>query len=310
MRRYLLRRLLALVPVLLGVTFLSFLLLYVVPGDPVQAVAGERYDEAVLAELRAELHLDDPLPVRYGRFLADLARGDLGVSYVSREPVRDAIAASFPHTLRLALAAMLIAVVLGLGLGLAAALRPGSLLDRVAMLLASTGISVPVFWLGMVLIYLFSLELRWLPPSGYGEGSLRHLILPALTLGAASAALIARMTRTALLEALGQDYIRTARAKGLRPARILLVHALRNALLPVVTVVGNDFGSYLSGSVLTERIFAWPGLGRYTLDAVAKRDLPAIQGAILVMALAFVLVNLLVDLSYAWIDPRTRREGA
>lgn len=309
MRRYLLRRLLALVPVLLGVTFLSFLLLYVVPGDPVQAVAGERYDEAVLAELRAELHLDDPLPVRYGRFLADLARGDLGVSYVSREPVREAIAASFPHTLRLALAAMLVAVVLGLGLGLAAALRPGSLLDRAAMLLASTGISVPVFWLGMVLIYLFSLELRWLPPSGYGEGSLRHLILPSLTLGAASAALIARMTRTALLEALGQDYIRTARAKGLRPARILLVHALRNALLPVVTVVGNDFGSYLSGSVLTERLFAWPGLGRYTLDAVAKRDLPAIQGAILVMALAFVLVNLLVDLSYAWIDPRTRREG-
>lgn len=309
MRRYLLRRLLALVPVLLGVTFLSFLLLYVVPGDPVQAVAGERYDEAVLAELRAELHLDDPLPVRYGRFLADLVRGDLGVSYVSREPVRDAIAASFPHTLRLALAAMLIAVVLGLGLGLAAALRPGSLLDRAAMLLASTGISVPVFWLGMVLIYVFSLELRWLPPSGYGEGSLRHLILPALTLGVASAALIARMTRTALLEALGQDYIRTARAKGLHPARILLVHALRNALLPVVTVVGNDFGSYLSGSVLTERLFAWPGLGRYTLDAVAKRDLPAIQGAILVMALAFVLVNLLVDLSYAWIDPRTRREG-
>lgn len=309
MRRYLLRRLLALVPVLLGVTFLSFLLLYVVPGDPVQAVAGERYDEAVLAELRAELHLDDPLPVRYGRFLADLARGDLGVSYVSREPVRDAIVASFPHTLRLALAAMLIAVVLGLGLGLAAAMRPGSLLDRTAMLLASTGISVPVFWLGMVLIYFFSLELRWLPPSGYGEGSLRHLILPALTLGVASAALIARMTRTALLEALGQDYIRTARAKGLHPARILLVHALRNALLPVVTVVGNDFGSYLSGSVLTERLFAWPGLGRYTLDAVAKRDLPAIQGAILVMALAFVLVNLLVDLSYAWIDPRTRREG-
>ncbi|MBM4116337.1 ABC transporter permease [bacterium] len=308
MRRFLLRRLLALGPVLLGVTFLSFLLLYVVPGDPVQAVAGERYDEAVLAELRAELHLDDPLPLRYGRFLADLVRGDLGVSYVTREPVRDAIAATFPHTLRLALAAMLIAVVLGLGLGLAAALRPGSLLDRAAMLLASAGISVPVFWLGMVLIYTFSLELRWLPPSGYGEGSLRHLILPALTLGAASAALIARMTRTALLEALGQDYIRTARAKGLHPARILLVHALRNALLPVVTVVGNDFGSYLSGSVLTERLFAWPGLGRYTLDAVAKRDLPAIQGAILVMALAFVLVNLLVDLSYAWIDPRTRRE--
>jgi ABC-type dipeptide/oligopeptide/nickel transport system permease component len=310
MRRFLLRRLLAVVPVLLGVTFLSFLLLYVVPGDPVQAVAGERYDEAVLAELRAELHLDDPLPLRYGRFLADLVRGDLGVSYVTREPVRDAIATTFPHTLRLALAAMLIAVVLGVGLGLAAALKPGSPLDRAAMVLASAGISVPVFWLGMVLIYAFSLQLRWLPPSGYGEGSLRHLILPAFTLGAASAALIARMTRSALLEVMGQDYIRTARAKGLHPARVLLVHGLRNALLPVVTVVGNDFGSYLSGSVLTERLFAWPGLGRYTLDAVAKRDLPAIQGAILVMALAFVLVNLLVDLSYAWIDPRTRREGS
>ncbi|MCB9513290.1 MAG: ABC transporter permease [Candidatus Krumholzibacteriia bacterium] len=309
MRRFLLRRLLALVPVLLGVTLLSFLLLYVVPGDPVQAVAGERYDDAVLDALRAELHLDDPLPLRYGRFLLDLARGDLGVSYVTREPVRDAIFATFPHTLRLALSAMLVAVVLGVGLGLAAALKPGSLLDRAAMVFASLGISVPVFWLGMVLILAFSIRLRWLPPSGYGGGDLAHLVMPSLTLGLASAALVARMTRASLLEVMGQDYIRTARAKGLKPSRILLVHGLRNALLPVVTVVGNDFGSYLSGSVLTERIFAWPGLGRYTLDAVAKRDLPAIQGAILVMALAFVLVNLLVDLSYAWIDPRTRREA-
>ena len=309
MRRWILRRLLTLVPVLLGVTFLSFLLLYVVPGDPVQAVAGERYDEAVLAELREELHLDDPLLLRYGRFLAGLLRGDLGVSYVSREPVSEAIAATFPNTLRLALASMLVAVVLGVGLGTAAAARPGSWLDRIAMVLASAGISVPVFWLGMVLIFLFSVKLHWLPPSGFGEGSLRHLVLPAITLGTASAALIARMTRASLLEVLGQDYIRTARAKGLHPARVLLVHGLRNALLPVVTVVGNDFGSYLSGSVLTEMIFAWPGLGRYTLEAVARRDLPAIQGAILVMALAFVLVNLLVDLSYAWIDPRTRREA-
>jgi len=197
-----------------------------------------------------------------------------------------------------------------LGLGIAAAARPGSWLDRAMMALASTGISVPVFWLGMVLIYLFSMRLRLLPPSGYGDGAASHIILPALTLGAGSAALIARMTRSSLLEVLGQDYIRTARAKGLHPARVLLVHALRNALLPVVTVVGNDFGSYLSGSVLTEKIFAWPGLGRYTLEAVAMRDLPAIQGAILVMALAFVLVNLLVDLTYAWIDPRTRRQSA
>ena len=306
MRRWIARRLLTLVPVLLGVTLLSFLLLYVVPGDPVQAVAGERYDAAVLAELRAELHLDDPLPLRYGRFLAGLLRGDLGVSYVTREPVREAIAATFPNTMKLALAAMSIAVVLGVSLGTAAAARPGSLLDRAAMVSASAGVSVPVFWLGMVLIYLFSMKLRWLPPSG--QGGLDHLLLPAFTLGAASAALIARMTRSSLLEVLGQDYIRTARAKGLHPLRVLLVHGLRNALLPVVTVVGTDFGSYLSGSVLTEQIFAWPGLGRYTLEAVAKRDLPAIQGAILVMALVFVLVNLLVDLSYAWIDPRTRRE--
>ncbi|MBN2170166.1 MAG: ABC transporter permease [Candidatus Krumholzibacteriota bacterium] len=310
MRRFLTHRLLALAPVLLGVTFLSFLLLYVVPGDPVQAVAGERYDEAVLAELRAELHLDDPLLVRYGRFLGGLLRGDLGRSYVTREPVAERIAATFPNTLRLALAAMAVAVVLGLGLGIAAAARPGSWLDRAAMVMASLGISVPVFWLGMVLILFFSMRLRWLPPSGFGEGSLRHLILPALTLGAGSAAMVARMTRASLLEVLGQDYIRTARAKGLHPARVLLVHALRNALLPVVTVIGNDFGSYLSGSVLTEKIFAWPGLGRYTLEAVAKRDLPAIQGAVLVMALVFVGVNLLVDLTYAWIDPRTRRGPA
>ncbi len=309
MKRWIFRRLLALVPVLLGVTFLSFTLLYVVPGDPVQAVAGERYDEDVLAELRAELHLDDPLLLRYGRFLCGLLRGDLGVSYVTREPVRDAIAETFPRTLRLALAAMGIAVLLGVGLGTAAAAKPGSWIDRGAMLLASVGISVPVFWLGMVLILIFSVKFQWLPPSGFGDGSLRHILLPAFTLGAASAALIARMTRASLLEVLGQDYIRTARAKGLHPLRVLFVHGLRNALLPVVTVVGNDFGSYLSGSVLTERIFAWPGLGRYTLEAVAKRDLPAIQGSILVMALVFVLVNLLVDLSYAWIDPRTRREA-
>jgi ABC-type dipeptide/oligopeptide/nickel transport system permease component len=260
--------------------------------------------------MRAELHLDDPLPLRYARFLGRLVRGDLGTSYVSREPVAQRIAATFPRTLALALAAMLFAVTAGLGLGILAAWRPGSWLDRLAMAAASTGISVPVFWLGMVLIYLFSLQLRWLPPSGYAGADPRHLILPALTLGGGSAALLARMTRSTLLEVLGEDYIRTARAKGLGPLRVLLVHALRNALLPVMTVAGMDFGSYLGGAVLTEKIFAWPGLGRYTLDAVASRDLPAIQGAVLVMALAFVLVNLLVDLSYAWADPRLRRRGA
>ena len=307
MASYFLRRLLALVPVLIGVTFLSFLLLYVIPGDPVQAIAGERYDEAVLAELRAELHLDDPLLVRYGRYLGNLLRGDLGRSYVSREPVRDRIAQTFPHTMLLAAGAMLVAIVFGLGLGLLAALRPGSWLDRLAMAVAATGISVPVFWLGMVFIYLFSMQLHWLPPSGFGGGRPSHLVLPALTLGLGSAAVIARITRSSLMEVLAQDYIRTAKAKGISPLRILTGHALRNALLPVVTVIGTDFGSYLSGSVLTEKIFAWPGLGRYTLEAVAKRDLPAMQGAILVMALAFVLVNLIVDLTYAWIDPRIRR---
>jgi len=307
MRAYLIRRLLTLVPVLLGVTFLSFLLLYVIPGDPVQAVAGERYDEEFLADLRAELHLDEPLPLRYVRFVGALVQGDLGLSYVTREPVRDRILQTFPNTLLLAFSAMAVAVILGLSLGILAAIRPGSRLDRGMMTLASVGISVPVFWLGMVLIFLFAVQLRLLPPSG--SGGLSHLILPAFTLGAGSAALIARMTRSSLLEVLGQDYIRTARAKGLHPWRVMMVHALRNALLPVVTVIGNDFGSYLSGSVLTEKIFAWPGLGRYTLEAVAKRDLPAIQGAVLVMALVFVLVNLLVDLTYAWIDPRTRREA-
>jgi len=301
------RRLLGVLPVLLGVTLLSFLLLYVVPGDPVAAVAGERYDEAVLDQLRAELHLDDPLWLRYGRFLGDLLRGDLGVSYVTREPVAERIAETFPKTLALAAAAMGIALVIGLGLGILAASRPGSWIDRAAMSAASVGISVPVFWMGMLLIYLFSLKLRLLPPSGYGGWQPQYLILPALTLAGGSAAMIARMTRASLLEVLGEDYIRTARAKGLPGWRILWVHALRNALLPVVTVVGNDFGSYLGGAVLTEKIFAWPGLGRYTLDAVASRDLPAIQGAVLVMALAFLLVNILVDLSYTWIDPRVRR---
>jgi peptide/nickel transport system permease protein/oligopeptide transport system permease protein len=303
---HIVRRLFAALPVILGLSFLSFLLLYVIPGDPVQSVAGERYDEQVIEEMRQELHLDDPLPLRYLAFLGRLCRGDLGRSMVSREPVFDSIAETFPNTLRLALSSLLISTLLGLGLGMAAASRPGSLLDRCSMALASAGVSVPVFWLGMILIYLFSMKLHWLPPSGMGDGDLAHLLMPALTLALSSSALVARMTRSSMLEVLGQDYIRTARSKGAGPRRVLWIHALRNALLPVVTVLGSDFGSFLGGAVLTEKIFAWPGIGRYTLDAVATRDLPAIQGAILVMALSFLLVNLLVDLSYLWIDPRTR----
>jgi ABC-type dipeptide/oligopeptide/nickel transport system permease component len=303
---YALRRLALLVPLLLGVATITFLLLHVLPGDPVLSMVGERYDAETIARLRAEMRLDDPLPVRYLHYLGSLARLDLGTSYVTGAPVWDSIRARFPHTLRLACAAMGIAVLLGVTIGVLAAWRRGSALDYLLVGGAVVGVSMPVFWLGVLLIYLFSMRLGVLPASGFGNGGPAYLILPALTLAMASTAYIARITRSSVLDEINEMYIRAARAKGAGEARIMVRHALRNALLPIITVVGVDFGSYLSGAVLTESIFAWPGLGRFTLDAILKRDLPAIQGAVLFMAILFMLVNLAVDLLYARVDPRIK----
>lgn len=301
---YTIRRLLWFVPILLGVATVTFLLMFVLPGDPVLSMVGERYDEETTERLREEMNLNDPLALRYVKYLGGLMRLDLGRSYTTGEPVWNSIRKRFPYTLRLAVAAMAIAIVIGVGAGVLAAWKWRTPLDYLAMGATVVGISMPVFWLGVLLIYLFAVKLGALPASGYGGGRLVYLILPAFTLAQASAAYVARITRSSLLEESGEMYVRAARAKGVPERWVLLRHTLRNALLPVVTVVGADFGSYLSGAVLTESIFAWPGLGRFTLDAILKRDLPAIQGAVLFMAVLFMTVNLAVDLLYARIDPR------
>jgi ABC-type dipeptide/oligopeptide/nickel transport system permease component len=294
--------LLLLVPTLFGVLVAAFLLLNVAPGDPVQGMVGERADSATIARLRAELRLDDPLPVQFWHYLTGVLRGDLGRSYITGRPIAQDLVERFPKTAQLALAAMGFAAVAGITLGVLAAIRPGGAVDRIASLAAYLGVSFPVYWVGLLLILLFAVALRWLPPSG--SGGLAALVLPAVTLGMRSVAVLARMTRGAMREALASDYIRTARAKGLPETAVVLRHGLRTALIPVITVLALDTGNYLTGSLLTESIFAWPGLGRYVLTAIEKRDLPAVQGSILFMSVIFVLVNLVADLLYAKADPR------
>jgi ABC-type dipeptide/oligopeptide/nickel transport system permease component len=300
--RFLFQRLLLLLPTLFGVLLVTFLLLYVAPGDPVQAMVGERADPETLARLRAELHLDDPLYQQFAHYAGGVLRGDLGTSYITRRPILRDLIERFPATLRLAGAAMLFAAIVGISIGIFGAWRTGTWADRVAAFGAYLGVSFPVYWVGLILILIFAVNLRWLPPSG--SGGLIYLILPALTLGMRSVAFLSRMTRAAMQEVLQSDFVRTARAKGLWETRVVLSHGFRNALLPVVTVLGLDFGSYLTGSILTETIFSWPGVGRYVLTAIDKRDLPAVQGSILFLSLVFVVVNLVTDILYARVDPR------
>jgi ABC-type dipeptide/oligopeptide/nickel transport system permease component len=304
---WVLRRLAVSIPVLLGVTLIAFALAYLLPGDPARALAGERYREEDVARIRHELGLDRPVPVQYLDYLGRLVRGDLGISFESRQPVGRELAERFPRTLILAVGAMALATGLGVGLGTIAAARPGGVVDRASIFLALSGISVPVFVSAILLLWIFAILLRWLPPSGFVDTSPWAFVLPAATLGLRSAAVLARMTRSSLLEVLGADFVRTGRAKGAPAGRVLLAHALRNALVPVVTLLGLDFGSYLSGSVLTESIFAWPGVGQYALQAILARDFPAIQGTVLFLSVIFVLVNLGVDVLYGVIDPRIRR---
>jgi ABC-type dipeptide/oligopeptide/nickel transport system permease component len=305
MGAFVLRRLALAIPTLAGVLVVTFLLLYVAPGDPVQEMVGERADSATIARLRAELKLDDPLPVQFAHYVGNVVRGDLGTSYVTGRPIARDLMERFPKTLQLAGAAMLLATVIGISIGVLASTRPGGWIDRLSLGLTYVGISFPVYWVGLLLILLFAVTLRWLPPSGYG--GLEYLVLPALALGMRSIAFLARMTRSSMLETLSSDFVRTARAKGLRERAVIVKHALRAALIPIITVVGLDFGSYLTGSILTETIFSWPGIGRYVVNAIARRDLPAIQGSVLFLSGVFVLVNLLTDLAYAKADPRVGR---
>jgi len=304
MTAFILRRLLLAIPTLFGVLVVAFLVLQVAPGDPVQAMVGEHADSATVARLHKQLHLDEPLVKRFGIYIGDIAKGDLGRSYITDRPISRDIRERFPKTLQLAGAAMLLAALIGVTLGILSAAKPGGLADRFALGLAYVGISFPVYWVGLLLILLFAVTLHWLPPSGFG--GIKFLILPALTLGMRSIAFLARMTRSAMLDALNADFIRTARAKGLREGMITLRHGFRNALIPVITVLGLDFGAYLTGSILTETIFGWPGIGRYVVNAISRRDLPAIQGSVLFLSTVFVLVNLITDLAYAKADPRVR----
>lgn len=302
------RRLGALIPVLFGITLLVFILNAVALGDPARAMLGQRGDPELIAQIRQEYALDQPLWVQYATWMGRLLRGNLGRSYHQQRPVSLVIVERFPATFKLAVAATLIAVAAGLTMGIAAALKPGSALDHLLMGAAVVGISTPVFWLGLMLSLFFAVWLGWLPVSGYGDGALANLVLPALTLGALHTGTIARMTRSSVLEVIRQDYVQAARAKGLGEATVIGKHALKNALIPVVTVVGIGLADLLVGAPLTETVFAWPGLGRMLVAAVGQRDLPVVMGAVLVFAVIYVLGNLLVDLAYLVIDPRMRRE--
>lgn len=302
----------------------TFSLLLLIPGDPASVLLGQDAQPDAIQRLRLSLGLDDPWHVRLGRYFAGLAQGDMGQSIFQNAPVSAIIAERLSATLELAIAALLIAVVIGVTLGVIAAAWRGSLIDVAAMLFAQLGVSIPVFWLGILLMLFFAVELNWLPATGRGEplisavasafagdlkplgGALSHLMLPALALGANAAAIISRLVRASMLEVLGEDFVRTAHAKGLRRPRVLIRHALRNALLPIISIIGLRFGALLGGAVLTESIFGWPGLGQLTITAISQRDIPLVQGVVLTFAMMFALVNLVVDLLYAVVDPRVR----
>jgi len=306
MALYILKRLLLFIPTLLGITLITFILMQYMPGDPVTAMVGERASPETIAQIRTELGLDKSLTYQYFMYLKRLGTGQLGRSYYTNRKISEDLLQKFPNTARLALTAMLFASVLGIGLGVFAASKRGTNWDRVVTLLSVGGISIPVFWLGLALMLLFAFYLQWLPPSGMGNGSLINIILPAITLGTFSLSYIVRVTRSTMLETLSQPYVAAARAKGLSESNVVYKHALKNALIPVVTLIGLDLGSYLNGAVLTETIFGWDGLGRYALDGILKRDYPVIMGVVLFGAVIFVTMNLLVDISYHFLDPRVK----
>ena len=305
---YLVRRLVLTVPVLFGVALLVFAIVRLIPGDPATAIAGPQATEAFVAQIAEQYHLNEPLYVQFGYFLRDLLAGDLGDSTFSRRPVMVELAERFPRTIQLTLAAMAVAMAIGIPAGIMSARRRNSIFDNLSMIVALLGVAAPVFWLALMLQLLFSVRLGWLPTTG--TGSPAHLVLPAITLGMSTAGLIARVTRSSMLEVLRMEYVQTARAKGLSERDVIYGHAFKNAMIPVVTVVGLQFGILLGGAVLTESVFAWPGVGRLLVDAILSRDYPVVQGTVLVLAATFVVINLIVDLLYAVLDPRISYHGA
>ena len=304
---FILRRILQTVPTVIAVVLLIFLMFDVIPGS--FSISQENdlgVDQAVVARMRAELGLDDPVHVRFGRYIGNLATLDLGTTFRSRQPVTQVIGARLGPSLVLTTVAMLFAIVVGLPLGFVAALRPGSWVDLVTMIGAVSGLSLPKFWLGLLLMYLFALKLGWLPSFGYGDGGIENLILPAVSLGVSPMALLARTTRAAVLEVLNADFVRTARSKGMSEYRVVSWHVLRNTLVLVLTTIGLQFGGLIGQAVVVEKLFAWPGIGSLLVDSVFQRDIPAVQGCILVIVLFFLAINTAVDIAYRLIDPRIR----
>jgi ABC-type dipeptide/oligopeptide/nickel transport system permease component len=304
MFQYVLKRLLSTIPVLIGISLLLFFMLRMLPGDPAQVLAGQMASQEDIKNIRQQLGLDKPIIVQYGIFLSRLAKLDLGRSARTQAPVINEVWARLPNTMLLAVAAISLACLFGIPAGIISSVRPYTWIDYLFTSMALFGISMPVFWLGLMLIVIFSLVLRWLPAGGIG--SWKHVLLPSFTLAAFVVAFITRITRASMIETLSQDYTTTARSKGLKEQVVIVKHALKNALIPIVTVVGLQFGLLLGGAVLTETVFAWPGLGRLIVDSILARDYPVIQGTILIFGLLYILVNLVVDLLYAYIDPRIR----
>ncbi|WP_375308838.1 ABC transporter permease [Bradyrhizobium sp. A11] len=305
MLSFLIRRLLQTVPTALAVVLLVFVLFSVVPGSIVTSMSDDS-DPQVELRMKKQLGLDDPVYVRFGNYIAKLATGDFGTSFRTREPVTTMIAKRAWPTLQLVFAAMAFAIVIGVPLGFIAALKPGGIVDTLAMVVAVSGLSIAKFWLGLVLMYLFALKLGWLPSFGYGDGGLKYLLLPAVTLGVSPMALFARTTRAAVLEIMTADFVRTARSKGMSEFRVVKWHVMRNALVIILTTVGLQFGGLMGQAVVVEKLFSWPGIGSLLVDSVLQRDIPAVQGSILVVVMAFLAINLLIDVLYGVIDPRIR----
>jgi len=311
MWKYILKRLLMMIPVLLGVTFIVFFILAMTPGDPAAIILGDQASAEALELKRIELGLNDPLLIRYFNYLLNMIRGDLGTSYKNQISVAAQVIDKFPNTAILAVAGILVALLIGIPIGILSAKKQYTALDNTSMVLSLVGVSMPNFWLGLLLSLLFALKLGWLPSQGMGEEFiplLKSLVLPAITLGTGAAATVVRMTRSSLLEVIRQDYISTARAKGLPEKIVTKKHMLKNALIPIVTAVGLQFGQLLGGAMLTETVFSWPGLGRLMVDSIASKDIPMVLGAVIFMAVMFSFVNLVVDIVYAFIDPRIKSQ--
>ncbi|NCE64712.1 ABC transporter permease [Pseudoflavonifractor sp. 524-17] len=308
MLKYILKRLISLLPVIIGATLIVYLILNMAQGDPARIILGENATPEAIAQLREEMGLNDPVLVRYGRYMLNLVHGDMGTSYRTNAPVSDEIFARLPYTLWLAAASIIICILLALPLGTIAAIKQNSFLDGLCMVLSLLGVSMPSFWLGLLLILLFSLTLGWLPPFGADEW--KSVILPAFALAVSSMASVARTTRASMLEVIRQDYIRTARSKGISQGRVIRRHALRNAMIPTMTSIGIQVGFLLSGSVLVETVFSWPGIGRLMITSIQQRDIPTVLGCIIIFAIFFSIVNLIVDLLYGFIDPRMKSQYA